>query len=236
VKKFILILLSLVSLTVYASQTAQELSIDTKKRLFARVGAGTANRIWVEGDRIAEVTGNASEYIIQGNEQGQVFITPRIEVGKSINITLITENGLVQDLTMRVQGNEPEAIVLKKNNITISSTIESKRSLGFARRITQQEDPYYEVVEFFKQMANGSGDRIRNPKLTDKALSVVITEGFTGQKLLGYRLKLINKTLDPKPLREQDFINLFSGIIAISLDSETLYPNQGANVYFVRVR
>jgi hypothetical protein len=227
---------SLVPLTAFAGQLAQELTIDPKKRLLARVGSSTANRVWVEGDRIAEVTGNSAEYMIQGNEQGQVFITPKIETGKSINITLITENGLVQDLTMRVHGNEPEAIVLKKSNITISNSVESKRSLGFARRITQQEDPYYEIVEFFKQMANGFGEKIKNPRLTDKTLSVVMTEGFTGQKLLGYRLKLINKTKDPKPLREQDFISLFSGIIAISLDSETLYPNQEANVYFVRIR
>jgi hypothetical protein len=70
--------------------------------IIAKVAKNGITRIAFERDRISKVIGNDNYYQIDGdNETGQIFLTPKL-IGKveKIHLTLMSEKGLVQDITL----------------------------------------------------------------------------------------------------------------------------------------
>ena len=94
--------------------------------IIASVAKNGITRIAFDRDRITKVIGNDNLYQIDGdNETGQIFLTPKL-IGKieKIHLTIMSEKGLVQDITLLLDKNiDSQTIVLNEYN---SQKLDSK--------------------------------------------------------------------------------------------------------------
>lgn len=119
---------------------SQSLTMHPDKRLKAVIACDAMNRLMVANDRITQLFGDNEAYEVQSEENtGQVFLKPTAENGKKpLSVTLITENGLTQDLSLQPVEREATTIILKgQSNFamgdTPQATLEGLRSTpGFA--------------------------------------------------------------------------------------------------------
>ncbi len=100
----------------------QTLIVVEGKRLEATIALDIMNRIAVTNDRITNIFGDEGTFVTQTDDQtGQVFIKPTAENGsKPLSLTIITENGVTQDLTLNPSDTAASTIVLKNLNSTQS--------------------------------------------------------------------------------------------------------------------
>ncbi len=94
---------------------SQSLTMHPDKRLKAVIACDAMNRLMVANDRITQLFGDNEAYEVQSEEStGQVFLKPTAENGKKpLSVTLITENGLTQDLSLQPVEREATTIILK---------------------------------------------------------------------------------------------------------------------------
>lgn len=133
----------------------QTLTISEGKRLEAAISLDAMNRLTVANDRIIHIFGEEGTFISQSDEQtGQVFIKPTVENGsRPLSLTLITENGITQDLTLNPKEGPATTLILKNLNVDsqkeIHSNFESRAS------VPGYEDSPKEWVKIMKQAVLG---------------------------------------------------------------------------------
>lgn len=95
--------------------TSQNLAMNSDKRIKAHISNDSMNRIAVVNDRITQVFGDSEAFESQTEEStGQIFIKPTIEnANKALAITLITESGATQDMTLEPSTRDAATIILK---------------------------------------------------------------------------------------------------------------------------
>jgi hypothetical protein len=73
------------------------------------------NRIAIANDRITRIFGDDGTFESQNDEDtGQVFLKPTAENGtKSLSITLVTEQGITQDLTLKPTATSARTLIFK---------------------------------------------------------------------------------------------------------------------------
>lgn len=98
--------------TCNASQTV---TMAENKRIEASISAETMNRIAATGDRITQIFGDEGTFESQHDEiTGQIFLKPTAENGKkNLSVTLITEQGMTQDLTLKPSDRPATTLILK---------------------------------------------------------------------------------------------------------------------------
>lgn len=106
---------------------ADEYWSNSRKRLNITISNSGINRIEVEKDRILKVVGQQEDYNIEGDfSKGFVFISTALAAGNILPITIITEKGLTQDLSLLVKGDiAPITITIKRFEKTKSKAVES---------------------------------------------------------------------------------------------------------------
>jgi hypothetical protein len=112
-----LILLELLSVKTYAA--SQALVMNPDKRLKAVISCDSMNRLAVANDRITQIFGDNDAYEVQTEEStGQLFLKPTAENGKKpLSVTLITENGATQDMTLQPEEREATTVILKNGGV-----------------------------------------------------------------------------------------------------------------------
>ena len=113
--KSLLFFLALNLLNVPLDATSQTIATNPDKRLKAIISADSMNRLAVANDRITQIFGDQEAYEVQTEEStGQLFLKPTLENGKKpLAITLITENGLTQDMTLEPVERDAATVILK---------------------------------------------------------------------------------------------------------------------------
>ncbi len=101
------------------SAWAGEYRMDEKKRLEAPISLTDVTRIYVEGDRIQQVIGLDGHYALETDDtSGQIFIKPiHTSHTSPLNVSLMTEGGLTQDLTLKPQAGAGEALCLRSQGV-----------------------------------------------------------------------------------------------------------------------
>jgi hypothetical protein len=109
------ILALLVPLTSKASQV---LTLLENKRVEAAICPDSMNRIAIANDRITHIFGDEGTFESQNDENtGQVFLKPTVENGtKSLSLTLITEQGITQDLTLKPTAKSATTLIFKNTD------------------------------------------------------------------------------------------------------------------------
>ena len=115
-------------IAVVREQSTQILWMNEQKRLDADIGMEVMNRLTVANDRIVNVFGDDGAFVAQTDDNtGQVFIKSTPEnLQKPLSLTIITENGSTQDLTLNPRQTKAATIILKspyKNKATAEDAL-----------------------------------------------------------------------------------------------------------------
>jgi type-F conjugative transfer system secretin TraK len=171
----------------FAAQANQVLTMVENKRLEATICADSMNRIAVANDRITQIFGDEGTFETQNDETtGQIFLKPTVENGtKSLSLTLITEQGLTQDLTLRPTAKMATTMILKAAQSSAQQVSQNQsfpqKEVGFALGTERNSSHQDQVLEVLKQAVMG-----RLPLLEDQSPSRVVPEGFNLTHLDSY--------------------------------------------------
>lgn len=121
------LLMGLLSSTAYAKKTV--VPFNEEERLVVKISNRSMNRLSVDGDRIQEVIGlNKAVSVEKDGNHGHWAIKVREGTSEKIEIILITEGGLVQDLTLQpIEQSSTTLVLTTAENIPSSSGPDSEQ-------------------------------------------------------------------------------------------------------------
>lgn len=222
------------------SSASTLLTVDPEKRLKAKISKDSMNRFAVQGDRIINVFGDNEAYDIQTEEtSGQIFIKPNVENGeKPLSITVMTENNVVQDLSLEPVQKDASTIILK-NSVKKQESVQNgflPQALGLER---EQNTTCFKthVLKAMKFLVLNQGEelavqdieekRFSSKELVIKCVKVLSVNGFRG---IIYEVK--NRSDEEIDLKEESFY--ISGDLALAFKVDKLLKNQKTYLYAVR--
>lgn len=233
--------------TFMAYASSQSIPMDPQKRVKAVISKDSMNRLAVTNDRITQVFGDEQSYTAQTEEGvGQIFLKPTLENGdKPLSLTLITENGSVQDMTLVPQERDAATIVLTGRGTRSVDGVREERELH--KSFNDQVYPYFQnaaqdhrpslknqLVRAMKRLATGRLSELEIEDVTRKPV-----DGFDmdykrahqvgGLKGLVYEVK--NTTTTQIEIDEQQFYS--SGDLALSFEKRLLNPQETTNFYIL---
>jgi type-F conjugative transfer system secretin TraK len=230
---------SLVSVFLWsgvAFGATQVLTFTENKRLEANIAANMMNRLAVTNDRIVNVFGDDGTFITQTDDHtGQVFIKATPEnASLPISITLITENGLTQDLMLHPVESKASTIILKAlQSNHASQSPQSVLLPGFSKNSEGEQEQWIalikqavlgELPEFDgKHSAHerkATGFQLKHEKNYDAKSGVV-------QVWCVKNMSRSSQTLLEKLFHQP-------GDIALSLQKRALQPNEKTLLYILR--
>ncbi|MFN6414716.1 MAG: type-F conjugative transfer system secretin TraK [Pseudomonadota bacterium] len=246
---FVVALFSFIA-TLEAS-ASQSLPMHPDKRIKATISNDSMNRIAVANDRITQVFGDEQAYESQTEEStGQVFLKPTQENGnKALAITLITESGATQDMTLEPSTRDAATIILK-NSVAASPSQHGGGSPGQVGTMMPttygmgqgmgQHHGYSpqsfqeQVIQAMKLLVSGQAPTIEvedftrtGPKGVELGLMAAYMIGF----LKGYKIEIKNTSGAPLELLEKDFYR--TGDVAIFFDKRFVGTGEAATFYVV---
>lgn len=196
------------------------LTMAANRRLEAKIAANTINRLAVVNDRILNVFGEEDTFTMQTDERtGQVFIKPLNNSGQELFITLITENGITQDLTLIPSLSQAATIILKPavNNVSLPPIHMPRKERS---------------LELIKQAVLGQLPLTKHkPKARHAAgLELKFSKCYQAGELLVnvWQVKNISKTT--QQLQEAQFFN--KGDLALSLQHRLL-PEKAITLLYI---
>ena len=220
-----------------------------EERIVVKISNKSMNRLSVEGDRIQEVIGlNDSVSVEKDGNHGHMFLKVPENSSEKIEVTLITEGGLVQDLTLQPIEQSSTTLILKTGEGEPSSSSSSPSSKHPKKAVPHQKpealipsahlsNTSYQdaLIEFMKALYLGAfEDSIAShgERRTPPGVSVSFSRGFAKNSFLCEAHDLRNNTAEPIDLHERDFFQ--NGDIAIALGNPLLKAGQKTTLYLVR--
>lgn len=199
------------------------------------------NRIAVSGDRIQQVFGAEGLFDVQTDDEGgQIFLKLNsgihIPNSKSITVTLITEDGLTQDLKLTPQTIDsqsilfkpsikgPEPLLAEKATENIESSV-----LALMKAMVRNE----ELDGFTKTTCEDSSSMIPKSEALEN-VEIGCLSTYLGERLQGKRYSLINQGTTPVHLKEEDFAGPED--LALTLAKSTLHPQETITFYVISRR
>ena len=214
--------------------TSNILNITEHKRLTAKIASEYMNRITVVNDRIVNVFGDEGTFVVQTDEHtGQIFIKPTAENGdKPLSITLITENGITQDLTLILSPLKASTLILKPQ-VNVKENYKGRDALihGFSSvHATTQE----QQIQIMKQAVLGELAVVEQRNTKDRKVA-----GFNLQYVKNYQSgaylvevwRIKNNAKNSQELQEKIFFK--NGDLALSLQKRLLQPNEKTYLYIL---
>lgn len=214
-----------------------ELNYDDKKSLIVNVSTNGLTRLSVKGDRLREVIGLDETVTVEKDEaNGHLFLKG---INSKQTITVVTEGGDLQDLTLVPGAKGSTTIVLK-------SEVESKKSetdftpfplenpFQSMLNPTSMTHPQDMMISLIKQLFVGIGKSVEtsNQRISKTGMEAVCLRQIQSQNMIGEVFSVTNKESNTTILLEKDFYQ--SGDIAIALGKKQL--NAGASTMLFVIR
>lgn len=216
----------LFSLKAYALET---INVVNNASVQAVIGKNDFNRIFVTGDRIMNVMGTPSAYLIQtDNILGQVYIKPL--QNQPFNLTLTTERGSVYQLKCIVRQSTAETINLQPPVMTPEQA-----------QNWESETPYETTLtRLIRAMATGafpdgyqiSFSKNKNLLPLGSVATVTLISQYLGASLEGDIYLIQNLTSQPLNLTPQQLYR--EGAMAIALQSQSITPKGQTRLFIVK--
>jgi len=238
------LLLLPLSRSALADQVSQVLIMVENKRLEASICPDSMNRLAVANDRIVQVFGDEGAFESQSEENtGQVFIKPTAENSiKPLSLTLITEQGKTQDLSLKPTAKTAATLILKASDKSIRSpavdgngfTDGAKAygpSLGTEKNLPVQE----QMLTLLKQAVAGKlplKESSPSARPSPEGYSLTPYQSFQGGGYEVQAFHLENTTPTPIDLQEKTFYQ--PGDLAISIQGRVLASHAKTVLYVVR--
>jgi len=220
-----------------------------EERIVVKISNKSMNRLSVEGDRIQEVIGlNDAVSVEKDGNHGHMFLKVPENSSEKIEITLITEGGLVQDLTLQPIEQSSTTLILKTGDGEPSSS-PSSHSSKHPKKVVHHQKPealipsahlsnttYQDaLIEFMKALYLGTFEDGGTPHKERRAVpgvSVSFSKGFSKDSFLCEAHELQNNASEAIDLHERDFFQI--GDVAIALGNSSLKAGQKTTLYVIR--
>jgi type-F conjugative transfer system secretin TraK len=209
------------------------LTLSENQRLEANIGLEAMNRVSVSNDRIVNIFGDEGTFMTQTDEQsGQIFIKVTPENGdKPIALTLMTENGITQDLSLIPTDTEASTVILKSPKPLATQLVTENLLPGFSR----SQNPTEPWIQALKQAVLGSlsasQDKGNLPQRKREGFKLQYQKSYETGPLTVQVWTLKNTTPLIQACFEQDFYQ--PGDKALSLEKTLLEP--GEQIFFYSV-
>jgi hypothetical protein len=119
---------------------AQEFNHDPTRKISAIIGSKSQTRISFCKVGIREVVGDNNKYSMVHDTLGMsIFISPKVKLGETINLTVISNGGKFQDLSLLVTDSEGKVILISDNKSATEEPLPSKTSIGAQKFIEAKE-------------------------------------------------------------------------------------------------
>lgn len=255
-----ILLLSLALLTILPGQASDVLIIDPNKRLEASICADSMNRIAVANDRITQIFGDEGTFESQNDENtGQVFLKPTAENGsKNLSLTLITEQGITQDLTLKPTAKSATTLILQNNGVTkgvgqkansrspqrseagVASEPNPLGSQAFPSQFQERSFcPQDHLLALIKQAAlkqlplqeSGFFGGTDIARANPEGLKLIHQQSYAASPYGVHVFDVENTSPASIEIEEKSFYQ--AGDLAISVEKRTLTPNSSASLYVI---
>jgi hypothetical protein len=204
------------------------------RKIEASIAASELNRIGIIGGEIVEVIGDENKYAVYwSGDWRNLFIKPKVEVGETIEVSLIMPGGHAQDIRFTALDMAPQTILLNLSDKT-------SRLLTANSEMMPQFDPQLKsaVAAMMRAMIDGVKDKyyvISAKRLLRKTKQQVVwqTKSYRYGDLSGAVLSVKNLDARPLKLAEEDFNNLFTNTIAINLATNWLAKGASSQLFII---
>jgi len=225
----------------WAGQESQVLVMADNKRLEASICPDSMNRLAVAHDRIVQVFGDEGAFESQSEENtGQVFIKPTAENSlKPLSLTLITEQGKTQDLSLKPTAKTAATLILKtakpsKKTDEVGGTVETVQPHHPPLPTAQQFSVQEQILTVLKQAVRGSlplRDSVPSHRQAPDGYFLTPHQSFQGWNYAVHIFFLENKTSTPVEVQERSFYQ--PGDLAISISNRVLESKARTQLYVV---
>lgn len=234
--------------------TSQILPLSENKRLEIAISADSMNRIAITNDRIAQVFGDEGTFVSQADEHtGQLFIKPSPENGtKPLSITLITENGVTQDLTLKPTATRATTTVFNSRvfstcafntsvfNTSIFKNSSEQGAFGTINPIAetlQKTVPFQEqLLLVMRHLVGGqlveSEEAGNYSRSTPEGYKLEYSKSYQAGPYNGQVFSVQNTTSTTMELLEKSFY--CTGDLALSFENRILMPGAKTCLFVVR--
>lgn len=203
---------------------------DDSKTLTVNASGTGFTRISVKGDKLKDVMGLEEDVLVEKNETEGILFLKNIKNKQTI--TLITEGGLIQDVTLLPGGSETMNIVLKPDSQPkrVESTKHSSVPEWFADAPIQPFSYTYSqqnhspmphrqeiMIQMMKQLHAGAGETSKQntPRSSSTGCEAILTRTLQAHGFIGDVFTLTNTKDSPTILLEKDFYQQGDGAIAL---------------------
>lgn len=236
-------------MAILEASASQSLPLHPDKRIKAHISNDSMNRLAVANDRITQVFGDSEAFETQIEENtGQVFIKPTQENGnKALAITLITESGLTQDMTLEPSTRDAATIILKNSVATSpaphgggfpsqgAGMMPTAYGVGQGPNHSYSSPSFQEqVIQAMKLLVSGQAVTIEVEDFTrtgPKGVELGLMAAYMIGSLKGYKIEIKNTSGAPLELLEKDFYR--TGDVAIFFDKRFVGTGEAATFYVV---
>lgn len=227
---------------VFASQA---IALNPDKRLKAVISSDSMNRFGVANDRITQVFGDQEAYEVQIEENtGQVFLKPTQENGnKPLSVTLITEAGVTQDMTLEPQMRDATTVILKNTSAIKSQSQPQPAHPSYQSQSLGLQAPNYgaplsyqeQVILAMKQLVAGTSSSIDIDEVfhrkTPPGLRACLMNDYQLGDFKGFKVEVKNVGELTVDIVEKDFYQ--QGDLAFCFEKRVLAPGEVTILYVV---
>jgi type-F conjugative transfer system secretin TraK len=214
-------------------KTSQVLWANENQRLEAEIALEVMSRLAVANDRIVNIFGDEGAFVAQTDEHtGQVFIKPTPENhDKPLSLTIITENGLTQDLSLSPSQDRAATIILKSPYAKGRQAAEEALVPGFNK--SAQNPVQEETLQWMRKAVLGELPIFKGKyrtKVRDlPGVRIKHETRYSAGPLWIDIFKIKNIESVPQELLEKHFYQ--KGDRAISLSQKIVAPKASAFLY-----
>ncbi|MBP6952066.1 MAG: type-F conjugative transfer system secretin TraK [Alphaproteobacteria bacterium] len=201
------------------------------------------NRIAVLGDRIQQVFGAEGTFDVQSDEEGgQIFLivaktgfAPTLQassLAKPMTITIITEEGLTQDLKLVPKSIESQSILFKPTLSLQEQPKENRlqHAIQLLKALVRNEG----LIGYIKTPFNRYSHTLCSRLTPFKSLKADLIMTYQGEKFEGKAYTLLNQGKEPIFLKESDFAH--PGDMVLSLSKPLIQAGEQITLYVVSRR
>jgi hypothetical protein len=233
-KLFLSVKLLLITFACFSCAYANtEFTFNPKNRIETVIGANELNRVFISGGEIIEVIGDENKYALYwSGDWRNLFIKPKVEVGETIELSLIMPHGGAQDIRFTVGDTSAQTIFINLGS-ELKSSLSGK---GFTTLANPQLKS--EITSMMRAMIEGEKGKyyvtgLKRTLKQNKQQLITQNTAYRYQNLSGAVLSVKNLTSKPLELLETDFSNLFKSTVAINLGSYVIKPRATMQVFII---
>ena len=217
----------IVMLSNITVQAAQELTVKDQDKIEVVLSENDVNRIALINDRIKAIYGSQDKvHIVTDEENGQVFLTPKVKDGSKFSMSLVTENNATIDLKVTPVKTSSETLLLKLDKRT-----EEERSKE--NRLKEREIRSLIKSTFSGKSIKGYRTLESKDKSPDKNnKSLIQQREYLGSKFKAALFEYKNLKQSKEVLSEQMF-KLTARSIAVAIVKKTLKPGEKTKIVVI---